>query len=56
MYDVQDENSAFFTTQQPYSLQHNNPTLTSYMFKPFGFIAPKTLYYLSFQSFDFEGT
>ena len=23
-------------------------------FGPFGFIAPKTLYYLAFQSFDFE--
>jgi hypothetical protein len=24
------------------------------LFKPFGFIAPKTLNYLVFQSFDFE--
>jgi hypothetical protein len=27
-----------------------------YMFRPFGFIAPKTLNYLVFQSFDFERT
>jgi len=24
------------------------------LFRPFGFIAPKTLNYLAFQSFDFE--
>ena len=25
------------------------------LFRPFGFIVPKTLNYLAFQSFDFEG-
>jgi hypothetical protein len=30
--------------------------LTSILFMPFGFIAPKTLNYLAFQSFDLERT
>jgi hypothetical protein len=30
--------------------------ILSILFKPFGFIAPKTLNYLAFQLFDFERT
>ena len=30
--------------------------IVSILFRPFGFIAPKTLIYLSLQSFDFEST
>jgi hypothetical protein len=30
--------------------------IVAILFRPFGFIAPKTLIYLAFQSFDFEST
>jgi hypothetical protein len=32
------------------------PPILAILFRPFGFIAPKTLDYLAFQSFDVERT
>ena len=45
-------NIYFSQTQNDYP----SGILTSILFMPFGFIAPKTLNYLAFQSFDLERT
>ena len=34
----------------------NKTKILAILFMPFGFIAPKTLNYFAFQSFDFENT
>ena len=36
--------------------RNQNATLLTILFRPFGFIAPKTWSYLAFQSFDSERT
>jgi hypothetical protein len=51
MYPVL-SNNYFSQAQKDYP----SGILTSILFMPFGFIAPKTLNYLAFQSFDLERT
>ena len=45
----------FISVEVIENLKLFSPILTI-LFRPFGFIAPKTLNYLAFQSFDFERT